>query len=124
MSERAPGGAEGSLRRRADPRTNTVVKVVLRTGLAAALALLLAGLVLQLASGDDRAVPVRMFDLLAPPTVGERLMAVGVLVLALTPAAGVLSVVLSWVRERDRRFVGVGALVVAVLVGAVLVGLG
>ncbi|MGH9087886.1 MAG: DUF1634 domain-containing protein [Acidimicrobiales bacterium] len=111
------------MQRRADPRTNTVVKLVLRTGLGCALALLLAGLAAQLASGDHAAVTVRMFDLFGPRRVGERIMAVGVLVLALTPAAGVLSVVVSWIRERDRPYVGVGLVVVAVLGGAVAVGL-
>ena len=121
----APGGpADRQLSQRADPRTNTVVKMVLRTGLLLALATLGTGLAIQLASGQHRAVGVHMFDLLAPRSLGERVMAVGVLVLTLTPAGGVLSVVLSWVRERDRPYVGVGVLVVAVLAAAVVVGLG
>lgn len=109
---------------RADPRTNTVVKIVLRTGLVLALALLLSGLVVQLASGHDVAVQVRMFDLFAPRSAGERIMAVGVLLLTLTPAMGVLSVLLCWVGERDRVYVGVGLLVVVELSAAVLIGLG
>ena len=118
-----PGG-EGLLSQRADPRTNTIVKVVLRTGLGLALAALLAGLVVQLAAGNHQAVNVRMFDLFAPRPVGERIMAIGVLLLTLTPACGVLSVLLSWIRERDRVYVGVGLVVVAVLSAAVLVGFG
>lgn len=110
------------LEERADPRTNTIVKFVLRTGLALALALLVVGLIVQLASGHDQAIQVRMFDLFAPRPVGEKIMGVGVLFLTLTPACGVLSVVLSWVRERDRIYIGVGAIVVAVLCAAVIVG--
>lgn len=110
--------------RRADPRTNTVVKYVLRTGLALAMVLLLVGLVIQLASGHDDAIGVKMFDLLAPRPLGERIMAVGTLMLALTPAAGVLSVLVSWIRERDGVFVVVGLIVVGVLSAAVLIGFG
>lgn len=124
MSERPSERVEEALRQRADPRTNTVVKTVLRTGLITSIVLLLAGLVVQLASGNNTAVGVRMFDLFAPRPVGERIMAVGVLVLVLTPASGVISLVSSWVRERDPTYVGVGLLVVGVLAAAVVVGLG
>lgn len=120
MSEHAGG------RRRtgpADPRANTLVKRVLRTGLGVSLVLLAAGLAVQLAGGHDRAAPVRMFDLFAARLPGERIMGLGVLTLALTPAAGVVSVVASWLRERDRLFVAVGLLVAIVLTSAVLVGL-
>ena len=106
----------------ADPRTNTAVKVVLRAGLSLSLSLLAVGLVVQLAGGHHRADRVRMFALFAAPTAGGKILAVGTLVLALTPAVGVLTVVGSWVRERDRVFVGVGAAVVAVLAAAVAVG--
>jgi uncharacterized membrane protein len=119
-----PDPAADALSQRADPRTNTVVKAVLRTGLVSALALLVVGLVVQLSTGHHQAVHVHMFHLLVPRSLGERIMAVGVLVLTLTPASGVISVVASWVRERDRLYVGVGMLVVAVLAAAVLVGLG
>ncbi len=106
----------------ADPRTNTAVKVVLRAGLSLSLSLLAVGLVVQLAGGHHRADRVRMFALFAAPTAGGKILAVGTLVLALTPAVGVLTVVGSWVRERDRVFVGVGAAVIAVLAAAVAVG--
>lgn len=116
--------ADQQLARRADPRTNTIVKAVLRSGLGTALALMVVGLVLQLASGQHQAIGVKMFELWAPRPLGERIMAAGVLALALTPAAGVLSVLVSWIREGDRRFVGVGMVVVAVLCVAVVIGLG
>lgn len=122
-----PGGTAGDdqlLSKRADPRTNTVVKIVLRTGLVLALLVLFSGLVVQLASGHDVAVQVRMFDLFAPRSTGERIMAVGVLLLALTPAMGVLSLLVRWIGERDRVYVGVGVIVVVELSAAVLIGLG
>jgi uncharacterized membrane protein len=125
MAEGTPpsGAVERGLSLRADPRTNSVVKIVLRTGLSLALALLSVGLCIQLATGADVAVNVRMFDLFAPRSAPERVLAVGALILTLTPAGGVVAVLLSWVRERDRRYVGVGVIVVAVLAAAIAVGL-
>lgn len=121
---REAGDGGTLLGRRADPRTNTIVKWVLRTGLVLSFVVLVVGLVVELATGTHEAVAVRMFDLFAPRPVGERIMAVGVLLLTVTPACGVLSVLLSWIRERDRRYVGVGIVVVAVLGAAVAVGFG
>lgn len=120
MSEaRRPSAA-----RPADPRTNTVVKVVLRTGLTLALALLLVGLLVQLASGHDEARVVKMFALGAPRSLGETIMGAGILVLALTPVSGVVALVASWLLcEHDARFVGVGVAVLVVLAAAVVVGL-
>jgi uncharacterized membrane protein len=109
---------------RADPRTNTLVKAVLRAGLGLSMILLVVGLVVQLARGEELALPVKMFKLFAPHPVGEQIMGVGVLVLTLTPALGVLSVVLSWARERDRTYVLVGFAVVCVLFTSVAVGFG
>lgn len=114
--------AGAALAARADPRTNTVVTWVLRTGLVVAFAVLLAGLVIELVAGERHAVSVRMFDLFAPRQLGERIMAVGVLLLTLTPACGVLSVCFGLVRERDRRYVMVATIVVVVLAAAVCVG--
>lgn len=107
----------------ADPRTNTVVKVVLRVGLTGSLALLLAGLVAQLATSRHLAVDVRMFHIFSAPSLGEALMGLGILVLTLTPVCGILSVLGSWLRERDRGFSAVAAIVLVVLAAAVVVGL-
>lgn len=106
----------------ADPRTNTVIQFVLRLGLGGALFLLLAGLVAQLATTDHVAADVRMFDLLGAPSLGEALMGLGVLVLALTPVASILSLFVSWWREDDRAFSAAAAIVLLVLLAAVLVG--
>lgn len=108
----------------ADPRANTIVKFVLRIGLSISLVLLVIGLVIQLAGGHDEAVQVKMFDLFGAHAIGEEIMGLGVLVLALTPACGVLSLVASWIRERDTVFIAVGVIVVAVLTAAVVVGFG
>lgn len=122
MSEHPEAVGQEALRQRADPRTNTLVKWVLRIGLLVALVLLVVGFVVQLAGRHHEAFGVRMFDLLSPHSTGERIMALGILALTLTPACGVVTVVLSWVRERDMLYVGVGLTVVAVLTAAVVVG--
>lgn len=119
----ADGPTPSGPRTPADPRINTLVKVVLRVGLSVALVLLVVGLVVELASGDHRGTPVRMLDLFAAHTAGQVILGLGVLVLALTPVAGVVTVVIGWIRERDRVFVGVGLVVVVVLAVAVVVGL-
>lgn len=100
-----------------------MIQLVLRLGLAGALALLVAGLVAQLLIGRHEGVEVKMFDLFAAPTLGQTLMGVGILVLALTPVARIVSVLISWLRERDRTFVLVAVAVLAVLSAAVLAGL-
>lgn len=107
----------------ADPRTNVVVQFVLRSGLVGAMLLLAAGLSVQLASSRNVAVDVRMFDIFGAPSTGEALMGLGVLVLTLTPVAGIVSLLVSWWREHDRPFAGVAALVLLVLSAAVVVGL-
>lgn len=107
----------------ADPRMNTVVKRVLRIGLALAIVLLVVGLALELAGGERQGLGVHIFDLFASGTVGRKILALGVLALALTPVAGVVTLVAGWFRERDRVFAGVGLVVVVILAAAVLVGL-
>lgn len=107
----------------ADPRTNTVVKIVLRIGLSAALLLFASGLVAQLVTARHVAVDVSMFHLFSAPSAGEALMGFGVLLLTLTPVAGISSVLVSWLRERDRLFASVATIVLVVLAAAVVVGL-
>jgi uncharacterized membrane protein len=51
-------------------------------------------------------------------------MAIGVLVLALTPIVRVAALVFIWVRERDWRFVAVAAFVMTMLVVSILAGRG
>lgn len=126
--ERPAGQARTSdagtlLAQRGDPRTNSVVTWVLRSGLVLSFVVLVVGLAIELATGPRRAIAVRMFDLFTPRPLGERIMAVGVLLLTMTPACGVLSLLLGFAREGDRRYVEVGAIVIAVLAAAVVVGL-
>ncbi len=99
-----------------------IVQWLLRGGLAVSVVLMAVGLVMNLAAGTDRSDGVEMFALGAATTAGDTVMAVGVLVLAATPALRVFALVVLWALERDWRFVGVAVSVVAALCVAVLVG--
>lgn len=98
--------------------------MVLRVGVAVSLSLLLAGLVVQLASGHYEAVQVPMFHLAGHRPLGEFLMGLGVLALTLTPACSVIVIVGSWIRQRDSVYIVVGIVVIAVLATSVIAGLG
>ncbi len=97
---------------------------MLLTGLAVSVAAMAVGLVVDLLEGERTAVAVPLRSLLWAGSIGDRIMAVGVLVLLLTPIARVVVLIGVWWRERDRRFVVVGAVVLAILVAGMVVGLG
>ncbi len=105
-------------------RVQRTVEWLLRGGLIVAVVLMAIGLALKVASGSDRSPAVKLFELSAAESEGDRLMAIGVLVLAVTPALRVLALVWMWTRERDWRFVAVSCAVVVTLVVSVLVGHG
>lgn len=107
----------------APSRDGRLVQLLLQSGLAISALLMLAGLVVQLASGAHGAVSVKMFEIAtAKVGTGTRLMALGILVLAFTPVFRVLMLVGLWTRERDWRFVGVAMTVVVVLAIAIAAG--
>ncbi len=85
---------------------------------------MLTGLVMQLVQGAHRSRGVKLFALGGAHTHAELVMALGVLVLAATPAFRVLALLVLWSRERDWRFVGVAAAVVVTLSVAVVIGHG
>jgi uncharacterized membrane protein len=101
------------------------VRTVLRVGLFLSVVLILSGLALNLARGQDDAPAVRLGDLFAHGAdPGLLLTANGIVVLALTPAVRVLALVGLWLRERDYRFVFVALAVVVTLAASVLLGKG
>ncbi len=105
-------------------RVQRVVQVLLRTGLAISVVLMAIGLVMKVASGSRRSSGIELFSLTTAGSTADRVMALGVLVLAVTPAFRVLALVVLWARERDWRFVGVAVMVVVVLGLAVILGHG
>ncbi len=101
-----------------------IVQWLLRIGLGIAFVLMASGLVVKFATGDSRALAVRLFELDRSMPTGDRLMAIGILVLAATPALRVVSLVGLWAWERDWRFVGVAFVVMATLAVALVIGHG
>lgn len=97
------------------------IQGVLRASLAIALLSMVVGAGFKIASGDYSALPVGLFEWGESHLGwGDRLMTLGVLALALTPAFRVLALVVLWTREKDWRFVGVACAVFATLVLAVV----
>lgn len=105
-------------------RDDRLVERTLQAGLAIALGLMLAGLLVDAGTGALDARPVRLGALASPMPLGTRLVALGVLALGLTPASRVVLLVMLWTRERDWRFVVVAAVVLAVLAVALFAGAG
>jgi uncharacterized protein len=100
------------------------VQWVLRGGLAIACALIGVGLVIALANGEHMAARVHLHALLSEGTTADRVIACGLLLLAMTPVVRVLSLVVIYALERDRRFVLVSLIVVVVLGAAIASGHG
>jgi hypothetical protein len=99
------------------------VQFLLQTGLVIATLLMTAGVVIKGLSGNFNAPAVGLFDLFRPElSLGDRLMAIGILALAATPAFRVVALLLLWFRERDWRFVAVAAIVMATLALAISLG--
>lgn len=100
------------------------MQLVLRGGLAIGCVLLAIGLVMALATGEHMAAPVHLHALLAEGTTADRVIAWGLLLLAMTPVVRVLSLVGIYALERDRKFVLVALVVVVVLGAAIMSGHG
>lgn len=118
MRQDIPGAANP---RPAEDGAARTARVVIRGGLVISLLLMCAGTLLHLAAGgDSRAVAYT--ELLSTPDFGDRVLMVGTLVLALTPATQVLVLLVSWWRLRDYRYAAVAATVVAMLLAGAVLG--
>ena len=105
-------------------RVQRIVQLLLRVGLALSVVLMFIGLVMKIASGSRQSTGVKMFSLAASGSTPDLVMAVGILVLAATPAFRVVALLVLWSSERDWRFVGVAAAVMITLSLAVVLGHG
>ena len=97
---------------------------VLRAGLAISCVLLAVGLVMALVSGEHAAAAIKLHSALSAGTVPDRVIALGLVLLAMTPVVRVLSLVVIWMLERDRKFAMVALVVVVVLAAAIASGHG
>jgi len=100
------------------------VQWVLRLGLAISCVMLAIGVAIALATGEHVAAPIRLHHLLSEGTVADRVIGFGLLLLAMTPVVRVLSLVVIYAIERDRKFSLVAIVVVVVLAAAILSGHG
>lgn len=105
-------------------RVQHTIQWLLRIGLVVSAVLMLVGLVMKIASGSPHSRGVKLFSLTAAKSTPDLIMAIGVLVLATTPAFRVIALVVLWSRERDWRFVAVAVTVVITLSFALLLGHG
>lgn len=98
----------------------------LQAGLGASALLMIAGLAVQISSGERISTAVGLFELgrRGKLPLGEQLMGLGILILALTPALRVVMLAFLWLRERDYRFVIVSIAVVLTLALAIVLGEG
>jgi uncharacterized membrane protein len=101
-----------------------IVQWLLRIGLALSIVLMAVGLVMKFVTGDHHSASVHLFELTRSMRTGDRLMAIGILVLAATPALRVVSLVVLWSWERDWRFVTIAFVVMLTLAAAVVIGHG
>lgn len=84
---------------------------------------MLIGLILNLVSAPVKLEPIALFDLFSQPlTLANRLMGLGVFILALTPAARVVMLLILWLRERDWKFVSVASIVIVTLLLSIFIG--
>lgn len=108
----------------ASERGHHRIRLVLGTGLVLAVVAMAVGLAVDLLEGERMAVAVPLRSIFGVGSVGDRIMAFGILVLVLTPVARVVALIGVWWREGDRRFVLVGATVLVILVAGMVAGLG
>lgn len=97
------------------------VQRALQLGLVLSVLLMLAGLALHLMSGQIQVLAIPLFEM-SQFVWADRLLALGVLILALTPVVRVLTLGLLWSRQKDWRFAGIAAVVLTVLVVSILLG--
>lgn len=105
---------------------NRLIFHVLRGGIVLAVALIVLAFAFHAAGGGplprSSVAPRELAGALVPPTP-TGILNVGVLVLLLTPVARVALSLVAFAKERDLRYVGVTAVVLATLAAALALGL-
>lgn len=99
------------------------VQLLLRLGLTVAAAAMATGLVAALVSGPLASPPLLVTALWHRDlALSVRLCGFGVLILAATPIARVLALIVLWIREHDWRYAAIAVTVAAILTVAVALG--
>ena len=123
MNQRAAGTPP---RHHMDP-VERIVRRILLTGIVVAVALMLAGVVLSVARGEG--LPAHVVPLADLPARLVALdpaayLSLGLLALIATPFVRVAGSLVAFVRQRDRRYVLITAVVLSVMCVSVLLGRG
>ncbi len=84
--------------------------------------LVAGGLIAALVTGEPSGDAVSLHSLFSEATVADRLIAIGLLVLAFTPVMRVVALIAIWIGERDWRFVVLSLIVAAILAVSILSG--
>lgn len=99
-----------------------MIQWVLRGGLATSALLIVTGLVVALVTGTPIGSPVRLGHVLSDSTIEDRIIALGLIALALTPFLRVTALIAIWSHQRDARFVALSVVVAAILIASIWSG--
>jgi uncharacterized membrane protein len=103
---------------------NRLIYHILRAGVVLSVAMLLFGFVLVGFTGHplpDRSIPPRALAKTLFTFAPEGYLSLGVLILIFTPVARVFLSLVSWIREHDRIYVLLSAIVLANLISSLFV---
>lgn len=99
------------------------VQLLLSGGVILSVAFMLVGLVALLLTGNTGLTAVSIADIFySDLSWSYRLLSIGMLILALTPAFRVITLLLLWWREKDWKFVGVSLAVLITLTFSLVLG--
>jgi uncharacterized membrane protein len=101
-----------------------VLALVLQIGFVAGGCLFATGAILRVVAGGSAAPAFRLTGLLESAPIHRQVEMLGVVVLAITPAAGVATLLISYIKARDWAATAVAFAVLAILAAAVVFGRG
>jgi uncharacterized membrane protein len=99
---------------------------ILTFGFWSSIALMLAGVTLAIAQGNELPTETDSLDEVLPAAARlepRALIELGVLLLLLTPFSYVVAALVAYARQRDRAFVGICLLLIALIGGSIALGL-
>jgi uncharacterized membrane protein len=102
-----------------------VIQILLRTGLLISMLFMAAGAILRVQEGslDSQGVTLNdLFNFRSGVLLGDRWMAYGILLLAMTPVIRVLALFGLWTYDKDWKFTAVAFVVLVTLAMAISMG--
>ena len=98
------------------------IQWLLRSGLAVSSTLIVIGLAMAVSHGLVISNAVALSQIFSGATLAERVIALGLVGLAVTPVLRVVALIAIWLTQRDYRFALLGCVVLLVLVASALHG--